>query len=237
MSDGGALFRIQSDAQARVKAQMQEISINKNDVGGYEYNAAVTLIKQINHVLEQQLLEESDDGMVGLGSETPNTLTNYKSNAAINNRRRQETVDPGSTSGQFNNQHRRFRDHNKSRRTRRGGQTKHGKKLAEAWRKIKAKYLYNQVHDAKLIINMMIYLAAADEQHNHQEATAPENSKTANMINLGIERLQQLIQQPPSEYASTDRDKESAMAATDSKSSAETRYCTRGRKKDRKGRR
>ena len=83
MSDGGALFRIQSDAQARVKAQMQEISINKNDVGGYEYNAAVTLIKQINHVLEQQLLEESDDGMVGLGSKTPNTLTNYKSNVAI----------------------------------------------------------------------------------------------------------------------------------------------------------
>ena len=45
MSDGGALFRVQSDAQARMKAQMQEILINKNDVGGYEYNAAVTLTK------------------------------------------------------------------------------------------------------------------------------------------------------------------------------------------------
>ena len=62
---------------------MQEISINKNDVGGYEYNGAVTLIKQINRVLEQQLFEESADGMVRHGSATPNTLTSYKSNVAI----------------------------------------------------------------------------------------------------------------------------------------------------------
>ena len=75
MSDGRALFRVQSDAQAHVKAQMQEILINKNDVGSYKYNAAVILIKQINFVLEKQLFEESDDGMVGLGSKTPNTLT------------------------------------------------------------------------------------------------------------------------------------------------------------------
>ena len=53
MLDGGALFRVRSDAQARVKAQMQELSITKKDVGGYEYNAAVTLIKQINRVIEQ----------------------------------------------------------------------------------------------------------------------------------------------------------------------------------------
>ena len=112
-----------------------------------------------------------------------------------------------------------------------------GSELAEAQRKIKAKYLYNQVHDAESIIDMMIYLAAADEQRNCQEATAPENSKTDNMVNLGIEWLQQLVQQPPSEHASTNRDKESAMAATDSKSSAETQYCTRGQKKNRKGRR
>ena len=83
MSDGGALFCVRSDAQARVKAQMQEFLITKNNVGGYEYNFAVTLIKQINRVLEQQLFEESADGMVGLGSKTPNTLTNYKSNVAI----------------------------------------------------------------------------------------------------------------------------------------------------------
>ena len=83
MSDGGALSRVQSDAQARVKAQMQEILINKNDVGGYEYNATVTFIKQINCVLNQQLFEELADGMVGLGSKTQNTLTSCKSNVAI----------------------------------------------------------------------------------------------------------------------------------------------------------
>ena len=53
-------------------------------------------------------------------------------------------------------------------------------------RKIKAKYLYNKVHDADSIIDMMKYLAAADEQRNQQEATAPENSETANRVNLGI---------------------------------------------------
>ena len=34
------------------------------------------------------------------------------------------------------------------------------------------------------------------------------------MVNLGIERLKKLVQQPPSNYASTDRDDESVMAAT-----------------------
>ena len=77
MSDGGALFRVRSDAQSRVKAQMQEISIQKNNVGGYEYNAAVTLIKQINRVLEQQLFDDLTDGMVRIGSAKPNTLTGY----------------------------------------------------------------------------------------------------------------------------------------------------------------
>ena len=83
MSDGRALFHVRSDTQARVKAQIQELSITKNDIGGYEYNAAVTLIKRINCVLKQQLFEQSAEGMVGLDSETPNTLTNYKSNVAI----------------------------------------------------------------------------------------------------------------------------------------------------------
>ena len=85
---------------------------------------------------------------------------------------------------------------------------------------------------------MMSFLAAAYEQRNRQEATALENNETANMVTMGIERLQKLVQQPPSYYESTDRDKKkSAMAATDSESSAETRYLTRERKKDRKRRR
>ena len=64
-----------------------------------------------------------------------------------------------------------------------------GSELAEAQLKIKVKYLYNKVHDADSIVEMMKYLAAADEQQNCQEATAPESSETANMVNLGIERL------------------------------------------------
>ena len=43
-----------------------------------------------------------------------------------------------------------------------------GSKMAEAQRKIKAKYLYNRVHDSESIIDMMIFLAAADEQRNLQ---------------------------------------------------------------------
>ena len=66
-----------------MKAQIKELSITKNDVVSYKYNAAVTLIKQINRVLEQQLFEESANSMVGLVSKTPNTLTNYKSNISI----------------------------------------------------------------------------------------------------------------------------------------------------------
>ena len=97
-----------------------------------------------------------------------------------------------------------------------------GSELAEVQRKIKAKYLYNWVHDAESIINMMNFLAAADEQCNCQETTAPENNKTANMVTMGFEWFQQLVQQPSSEYTSTNWDEESAMVATNSESSAET---------------
>ena len=83
MSDGGALFRVGSDAQARVKAQIKQLLITKNDVGGYKYNAEVTLIRQTNRVLEHKLFEESANGMVSLGSERPNMLTNFKSKVAI----------------------------------------------------------------------------------------------------------------------------------------------------------
>ena len=86
---------------------------------------------------------------------------------------------------------------------------------------------------------MMKYLAAADEQRNIQEETVPENSKTENMVSLGIERLQQLVQQPPSNYISTNRNDKIAMAEIlDSESSVEKmRYRARGRKKDKKVRR
>ena len=104
MSDGGSLFRVRSDAQSRVKAQIQEISMNKNDVGRYDYNAAVTFINQINCDLEQQLFEESDNGMVSLGSKTSNPLTNYKSNVTIkkSNVKRQSIAEAQAASSTIN---------------------------------------------------------------------------------------------------------------------------------------
>ena len=104
MSYGGALLRVWSDAQAHVKAQMQELSITKNDVGGYEYNTAVTLIKQIKLVLEQQLFEELANGMVGLGRERPITLINFKSNIAIKKRevKRQSIAEAQAASSTIN---------------------------------------------------------------------------------------------------------------------------------------
>ena len=77
-------------------------------------------------------------------------------------------------------------------------QQKWGSELAEAQRNIKTKYLYKEVHNSDSIVDMIKYLAAADEQRNRQEGMAPETSETANTVNLGIERLQQLVQQPPS---------------------------------------
>ena len=115
-----------------------------------------------------------------------------------------------------------------------------GSELAEAQRKIKATYLYNKVHDSDSIVNMMKYLDAADEQHNRQEATAPENSENVNRVNLGIDRFQQLVQKPPpSDYASINRDDKSAMSATSDSESLvkKARYRAIGHKKDRKGRR
>ena len=363
MSDGGALFRFRSNAQARVKAQMQELWITKSNVGGYEYNAAVPLIKQINRVLEQKLFEESADGMIIPGSETPNMLTNFKPNIAIKKSdvKRKSIAEAEAASSTINIVAPKIKTNDDAQdesdrqntawlaviglkeaiaseitlivgahiinlilRTTYGsdfrtvdecalhqllstvkGGTKQpsatatrqmmvdvmettlywressatnlkklstaiakaatygvlfhngmkglvitanvayaaqqtwGSDLAEAQRKIKAKYLYKKVHDADYITDMMKYLAAVDEQQNRQEATAPENSETANMVNLGIECLQQLVQQPTSDYASTDSDDKSVMAATsDNKSLVEkTRYRTRGCKKYKKGRR
>ena len=78
---------------------MQELSINKNNVGGYKYNAAVTLIKQINRVLEQQLFEDSADGMVGLGSKNAEHSDNLQVQRRHQEEQLHETVDRRSTSG------------------------------------------------------------------------------------------------------------------------------------------
>ena len=58
---------------------MSEIRLHKNEVGGYAYNNANTLITQIERVLERQLLEDSADGMKWLASAVGNTIKDYKS--------------------------------------------------------------------------------------------------------------------------------------------------------------
>jgi hypothetical protein len=81
--EGGALFRVRSEAEARVLAEMAELVLLKNDVGGYAYNDATILITQINRVLERQLFDDSSDGMKGLASDSTNTLNNYKATISI----------------------------------------------------------------------------------------------------------------------------------------------------------
>ena len=53
--EGGALFRVRTEARARVLAEMSKIILHKNEVGGYAYNDATTLITQVERVLERQL--------------------------------------------------------------------------------------------------------------------------------------------------------------------------------------
>ena len=50
--EGGALFRVRTEARTRVLTEMSEIRLHKTEVGGYAYNDANTLITQIEHVLD-----------------------------------------------------------------------------------------------------------------------------------------------------------------------------------------
>jgi hypothetical protein len=56
---------------------------HKNEVGGYAYNDANTLVSEIKRVLAEQLFEDSTDGMKGLLSTATNTLTEYKATISI----------------------------------------------------------------------------------------------------------------------------------------------------------
>ena len=84
--DGGALFRVLTEARTRVLAEMLEIRLHKNKFGSYAYNNVNTLITQIERVLECQWLEDSADGMKGLASDIGNTLNDYKSTIQIKKR-------------------------------------------------------------------------------------------------------------------------------------------------------
>ena len=57
--DGGALFRVRTEARTRVLTEMSEIRLHKNEVGGYTYNDVNTLITQIDRVLDRKLFEVS----------------------------------------------------------------------------------------------------------------------------------------------------------------------------------
>ena len=84
--DGGALFRVRTEARIRVLTEMSKIRLHKKKVGGYAYNDSNTLLAQIERFLERQLYEDSADGMKGLASKVRNALNEYKSTIHINKR-------------------------------------------------------------------------------------------------------------------------------------------------------
>ena len=81
--EGGALFKVRSEAKERVLAAFAAIDIRKNEVGGYAYNDANTLITEIKRVLAEQLFEDSMDEMTGLLNTAKNTLMEYKVTSSI----------------------------------------------------------------------------------------------------------------------------------------------------------
>ena len=66
--DGGSIFRVCTEARARVSLEMTDIKLHKNEVGGYPYNDAQICVTQVKRVLEQQKFEDSVDGMLSLAS-------------------------------------------------------------------------------------------------------------------------------------------------------------------------
>ena len=61
--DGGALFSVRTEARTMVLTEMSEICLHKNEVGGYAYNDANTLLTQIERVLKRQLYKGFGDRM------------------------------------------------------------------------------------------------------------------------------------------------------------------------------
>ena len=72
--DGGALFRVRTEARTRVLTEMSEICLHNNEVRGYTYNYSNTILMQIDRFLERKLYEDSSDRMKGLTSNVSNTL-------------------------------------------------------------------------------------------------------------------------------------------------------------------
>ena len=70
-------------ARKAVTGDMTTLRLHKNEVGGYTYNDAAVLCKQIDWVMERQCFEETTEGMKGLKDETPNVLTDMKAGVAV----------------------------------------------------------------------------------------------------------------------------------------------------------
>ena len=81
--DGGAIFRVRDYALKAVTADITALRLHKNEVGGYTYNDATVLCKQIYWVMERKCFKDTADGMKGLKDETPNALTDMKAGVAI----------------------------------------------------------------------------------------------------------------------------------------------------------
>ena len=82
MADG-ALFRVRTEAAARIKLAMENYILAKDRVGGFKYNNAVTFVKRIGDILEDKYFESATDGMCGLLSDAPNKLTKFQANVAV----------------------------------------------------------------------------------------------------------------------------------------------------------
>ena len=81
--DGGSIFRVRTEACARVSLKMAHIKLHKNEVGGYAYNDAQICVTQVKQVLKRQIFENLVDGMLGLARKISNELTNIKSTVSI----------------------------------------------------------------------------------------------------------------------------------------------------------
>ena len=73
----GALFRVRTEAAARIKVAMENYILAKDRVGGFNYNNAVTFVERIGDILEDEYFESATDGMRGLLSDAPNELTKF----------------------------------------------------------------------------------------------------------------------------------------------------------------
>jgi len=81
--EGGALFKVRSEAKERVLAAFTAIDLHKNVVGSYAYNNANMLITEIKCLLAEQQFKDSTDEMKGLLSTAKNTLTEYNAHISI----------------------------------------------------------------------------------------------------------------------------------------------------------